>query len=463
MTRPQILMLLPETPAAAGTGGQVRIYHFVKVATQVSDVTLVILAEPQSGDVPEELDVKHVIRPKETSPPLAANGGPIGALKVLLNGLSHNGRSLMLAGQNICVDRAHSQRQSWFHSIYGWLLLLRGTVASRLSSLFPTDFHVLASCWDRVQQELDELQHAPDVVWYEHSYLFPLTSILSERFPKSQVIVNSHNVEWMLKDSIANTKSGNLPCRWLRLEAQLLKRWEAQMVGQATLIYACSAEDKQRLIALTPDSATQIKVIPNGVDVNYFRSAGKNAVEPTVLFAGTAGYPPNDDAVQWLVTEIFPAIRTHIPKCQLLLAGRNADQHWGHLHSPDAGIEVASNVPDMRPLLKRAWVSLVPLRSGSGTRLKIVEAMSSGRCVVSTTIGAEGLDLNSGIELIIRDSAVDFADAVTCILSDPDRRRSFETRGRQVACDRFDWELLTEDAADAFRNVVNSEELESVN
>lgn len=456
-------MLLPETPAAAGTGGQVRIYHFVKAATQVSDVTLAILAEPHSGDVPKELDVKHVIRPQVASSPFAANAGPLGALKLLLSRVLQNGRSVMLAGQNICVDRSRSGRQSWFHKIYGRLLLLRVALAHRFNRLFPTDVHVLGGCWDQIQKDLDELQQPPDIVWYEHSYLFPLTSKLSKRFPEARVIVNSHNVEWLLKDSIANTKTAGLARKWIQLESQLLKQWETQMVQQSTLIYACSPEDRERLMALKPESSTPIEVIPNGVDVNYFQAVGKNAEEPTLLFAGTAGYPPNDDAVQWLTAEIFPAIRKNIPQCQLLLAGRNADQHWGHLHSDDAGIEVASNVPDMRPLLARAWVSLVPLRSGSGTRLKIVEAMSSGRCVVSTTIGAEGLDLKSETDLILRDSAGDFTEAVISILNDPDRRRSFETRARQVACDRFDWQFLAENAADTFRNVVQSEHLESVN
>ncbi len=454
-------MLLPETPAAAGTGGQVRIYHFVYAAAQVADVTVAILAEPDAGDVPPELSVKRVIRPGIASSPVAPDAGAKGALSTLLTGFRNNGRKLMLAGQNICVDRSGQGRQGVFHKIYGWLLLLQASTLTLIVRLFPIDIHVRGNCWDAIKTELEELPEPPDYVWCEHSYLFPLTSVLCKQFPKAKIVINAHNVEWILKDSIARTKPAGLARSWTMLESRLIKHWEARMVAESALIYTCSEEDKQRLQHLEPDSTTGIIAIPNGVDVSHFVPSDGQTEMPTLLFAGTAGYPPNDDAAYWLSSEIFPAIRKQISTCRLLLAGRNADQNWRHLHSPDQGIEVISDVPDMRPVLGSAWMSLVPLRSGSGTRLKIVEAMSSGRCVVSTTIGAEGLNLSPGVDLIIHDNASDFAEAVCEVIEDTQQRKAFETQGRQVACERFSWQQLSLQAADEFRSRIELEELAS--
>jgi glycosyltransferase involved in cell wall biosynthesis len=449
-------MLLPEVPAATGTGGQVRIYHFVEAATQVANVTIAILAEPDAGDVPPELNVQRIIRPESNSPRVQGNAGPKGAFRVLTRGGRNHGRALVLAGQNICVDRSGNHHSGPFHKIYGWLLLLQTSLLNHIMALFPIDIHLRGGSWDAIQSKLSDLPSPPDYVWYEHSYLFPLTSVLRKRFPEAQIIVNAHNVEWVLKDSIALTRPAGLARRWTELESSMIKRWETRMVCESTLIYACSEEDKQRLQAHDSQHGAEIVVIPNGVDVDHFVPQPRKTETPTLLFAGTAGYPPNDDAVDWLTTDIFPKIRKQLDDCRLILAGRNADKNWGHLHSPKDGIQVASNVPDMRPLLGSAWVSVVPLRSGSGTRLKIVEAMSSGRCVVSTTIGAEGLNLISETDLMIRDTAEDFATAVCAVIKDGQLRTTLEENGRQIACQRFSWQQLASTAADVFQKQIET-------
>lgn len=456
-------MLLPETPAATGSGGQVRIYHFVKAASQVADVTVAVLAEPDSGSVPAELNVQRVIRPQVSSTPITQHGGPLGALMILFGGFGSYGRALMLAGHNICVERSGGKHQSVFHRAYGWLLLTLASLLARVTWLFPNDIHVRGQCWDLIQDDLERMNASPDYIWFEHSYLFPLSNILGQRFPKSQFIVNSHNVEWVLKDSIAKTKTSSLARRWMQLESRIIRLWETRMVAESALIYTCSEDDKQRLENSDAVSASRIVAIPNGVDVNYFVPRNEQTETPTLLFAGTSGYPPNDDAVVWLTSEIFPSIRREVPSCQLILAGRNAKQNWKHLQSQERGITVLSDVPDMRPVLGSAWVSVVPLRSGSGTRLKIVEAMSAGRCVVSTTIGAEGLNLSPGADLIIYDDPTDFAKAVCDVIEDEQQRKAFEIRGREVACERFSWRQLSLQAANEFQRQIESEELVSAN
>jgi glycosyltransferase involved in cell wall biosynthesis len=455
-------MLLPETPAAAGSGGQVRIYHFVKAAAQVAQVTVAILADRDSGEVAPELNVHRIIRPLESTPPTNQKAGLLVAVKILLNGFRNYGRALMLAGQNICVERSTGQHQSLLHKIYGRILFLQASSLVLIVWLFPNDIHVRGNCWDAVKSQIDELPDSLDYIWCEHSYLFPLASVLRKKFPKARIIVNAHNVEWVLKDSIARTKQAGLSRKWTLLESRLIQRWETRMVEDCSLIYTCSEEDTQRLQQFASDSSAHIVAIPNGVDVNYFVPADGQSEMPTLLFAGTAGYSPNDDAVTWLTSEIFPAVRQRLVNSQLILAGRNAARVWGHLRRPELGVEVLSDVPDMRPLLSLAWVCVVPLRSGSGTRLKIVEAMSSGRCVVSTAIGAEGLKLLPGRDLIVENDASDFVEEVCAVIKDAKRRKAFEQQGRRLACEKFSWQQLSQQAVEAFLSQIESEGLISV-
>lgn len=157
---------------------------------------------------------------------------------------------------------------------------------------------------------------------------------------------------------------------------------------------------------------------------------------------GTAGYPPNDDAVHWLVNEILPLVQSQLPGIRVVLAGRNASQHWGQYVHENSRLEVASGVPDTRPWLEKATVCVVPIRTGSGTRLKILEAMSCGRPVVSTTVGAEGAEAVDKRHLLIADSASTFADAVVRLIGDKPVQADLVRAGRQLVENRYDWEPL---------------------
>jgi glycosyltransferase involved in cell wall biosynthesis len=190
-----------------------------------------------------------------------------------------------------------------------------------------------------------------------------------------------------------------------------------------------------------------LTVVPNGVDTAYFHSTETERNSETLIFTGTAGYKPNDDAVQWLVEGILPGILKVRPGVRLILAGMNAGSRWGQ-YRKEGHIEVHCSVPDMRPLLGCAAVSVVPLRSGSGTRLKILEALSSGCAVVSTSIGAEGLDVISGRDLLIADSEAEFVSDVCQLLQDETLRKMLCQHGRWRVEHSYDWQTLERRAID---------------
>jgi polysaccharide biosynthesis protein PslH len=162
---------------------------------------------------------------------------------------------------------------------------------------------------------------------------------------------------------------------------------------------------------------------------------------------------PNEDGMQYFVREILPRIRQVEPDATLSIIGRAPTPAVRRL-ADDAGIEVTGRVDDVRPHIAAGSVYVVPLRIGGGTRLKIFEAMAMGKAVVSTTIGAEGLPVTSGRNIVIADEPARFAQAVVHMIRDVDERRRIEAEARRIVVDRYDWSAVAQDFEEALGRVV---------
>jgi glycosyltransferase involved in cell wall biosynthesis len=160
-----------------------------------------------------------------------------------------------------------------------------------------------------------------------------------------------------------------------------------------------------------------------------------------LLFTGTLNHPPNAEGIEWFADEAWPAIRARLPDAKLLVVGREPPRSVTRLGSRP-GIEVVGPVADMREWYARATAVVVPLLSGGGSRLKILEALACGRAVASTSAGAEGLDLAPGRELVIADGGEAFAGATLRLLGDPPLRGALAAAGRSAAETRYDWRVL---------------------
>jgi glycosyltransferase involved in cell wall biosynthesis len=166
---------------------------------------------------------------------------------------------------------------------------------------------------------------------------------------------------------------------------------------------------------------------------------------------------PNEDAVLHFVDTILPRIRRDVPDVSLTVVGRNPTPRLRRL-GEQAGVRITGTVDDVRPHVANAAVCVVPLRVGGGTRLKIFEALAMGKAVVSTSIGAEGLPVESGEHAMIADDPDDFASAVVRLLQRPDERHRLGSAGRRLVEERFSWhevarrfEALCEDAVTVAR------------
>jgi len=185
-----------------------------------------------------------------------------------------------------------------------------------------------------------------------------------------------------------------------------------------------------------------LRTVPTGVDTEFFQPEEEETTEG-ILFTGSMDWASNEDAVIYFKDQILPIIRDTIPGVTFWVVGRRPRGNLRALQGDDTGIRVTGTVEDIRPFFRRAGVYVVPLRSGSGTRLKIFEAMAAGKAVVSTTLGAEGLPVTNGENIILVDEPSDFALAVIGLLREPKKRRSLGSNARRLVEENFSWETVS--------------------
>jgi glycosyltransferase involved in cell wall biosynthesis len=215
-----------------------------------------------------------------------------------------------------------------------------------------------------------------------------------------------------------------------RLEQRALRRYDRCVV--------CSNDDADSLASIGADGARErIKVIPNGVDLGRFRSVPLPR-EPRVLFPGTFAYPPNVDGAVWFCSEIWPRVRSAVPDATLMLVGRAPVDEVRRLASK-AGVSVHADVPSMVKYFESARVVVVPLRVGTGTRLKALEAMAAGRPVVGTSVGLQGIGVADGLHARTADDAERFAAAVIETLRYEELATALGEAGRAHVERRFGW------------------------
>jgi polysaccharide biosynthesis protein PslH len=248
-------------------------------------------------------------------------------------------------------------------------------------------------------------------------------------------VLFQHNVETSLWQRLAATESNPAKRIAYWVEANKMSRYERRTLGRFHHVIAVSEHDRQQMLAMVPSCA--ISVVPTGVDTAKYRVAPPSTANPPrIVFTGSMDWEPNIDAVVYFCQDILPKIRARYPSVLFQIVGRNPFPRVKQLAS-DA-VQVTGTVASVADYLRDATVVVVPLRIGGGTRLKIFEAMVMGKAVVSTRIGAEGLDVRDGHDLILEDDAPAFAEAIIKLLDDPGLRTRYEQAAASTAA-RYDW------------------------
>jgi polysaccharide biosynthesis protein PslH len=283
-----------------------------------------------------------------------------------------------------------------------------------------------------------------DVILLEGTPLVRLLPSLPPNVPRVLDLFDVHSV--VAQRAASRVEGGD---RALDHEFERTLAFERRAVQACDLCLAVS--DQDATIARDWLGARAVRVVPNGVDTNYFTPASGDIDPGMMLFTGRMNYPPNADAVHYFVDDILPRIRNEVPAATLHVVGASPGGDLTALESEN--VIIHGRVEDVRPFHRRAAIVVVPIRDGGGTRLKVLEAAACGKPIVSTGLGAEGLPLRNGMELVIADTSAGFAAAVVALLRDPVRCAALGATARE-ATRALDWSTIGESCRTILESVV---------
>jgi glycosyltransferase involved in cell wall biosynthesis len=265
-------------------------------------------------------------------------------------------------------------------------------------------------------------------------------------------VLFQHNVETTLWRRMASTETNPVKRFAYQIEAAKMARYERLSLAKFHHVIAVSDNDRQQMLAMNPECA--ITVVPTGVDTQKYPVAPPaHANPPRIVFTGSMDWEPNLDAVIYFCQDIFPRVRAEYPAALFQIVGRNPHPRVKQLASEH--VQVTGTVPSVAEYLRDATLVIVPLRIGGGTRLKIFEAMAMGKALISTSIGAEGLDVQSGRDLVLADDPAVFADAILSLIRDVGLRQQYERAAARLAA-QYDWSKIVQRFADVLQKVSQS-------
>ncbi len=397
----QILFLCLRCPYPPQRGDRIRSYNFIKQLSKRYEITLVFFAESDS-----DIEAVDYLRP-------------------------------------------YCERIEWVRFSPNFA---KFNTAIRCLSRTPLQVHYWYS--PQMQRKIDQLleENIYDLI---HAQLFRM----------GQYVSNTKGIVKVLDlcDSLALNLSRRaeldcMPKRFLiKLEEKRVRRYEIEIMKSFDWGTVVANFDRDYL--LKQDNSLNLSVVPMGVDLKYFHPNQDNIYQPldsdesqssvsldstkNLLFTGTMNYFPNVDAVIYFCEEIYPLIQKQHPDVNFYIVGNHPSEQVQRL-AEHTGVTVTGYVPDIRPYFHKASIFVAPLRAGSGIQTKNLEAMAMGTPVVTTSIGALGLEAEVGEELLTADTPQDFADCVVHLIENPENRQNLSNAGRKRVEASYDWQVLVE-------------------
>jgi glycosyltransferase involved in cell wall biosynthesis len=258
-----------------------------------------------------------------------------------------------------------------------------------------------------------------------------------------KTVLFTHNVEAEVWERQARVAGSWVERIASRLECRAMTKAEAKYVRLADHVVAVSGRNKEFFTKYAP--AEKITVVSTGVDADYFRPSPESEIPNQVVFTGSYDWMPNQDAAEWYFQEIRPLVREQVPDLVSWMVGKAPTASMQKFAAEDPAFRISGRVDDVRPYIAQCPVYIVPMRSGSGTRLKIFEAMAAGKAIVSTPTGAEGLPVQHERDILLAETAPDFARQVTRALQDGALRQRLGAAARALVEERFSWKKVAEE------------------
>jgi polysaccharide biosynthesis protein PslH len=378
-------------------------------------------------------------------------GGALRTYNILKNIITHHEVTLLLFGT---AEDEKNLRREFGHGIKNihiipepWQRTYK-RLAQLYSTFHPHSFFHMLAVNSEMQNKLTQLLSSNDfdIVQTEFSHLG------SYNLPTNAVkILDAHNVEY---DNFRRMSVNDIrPIRKFHyyLEYKKLFKEEIEGLRKQDALFVTSERDKKVFEKDLP-GLTKF-VVPNGVDSNFFAASTESPEPFSLVFTGMMAYVPNYDGVLYFLDEIFPRILEKIPDAKIYIVGNRPPAYLTARSSNN--VIITGYVDDVRPYIRRSSVYVVPLRMGSGTRLKIGEALSMRVPIVTTSIGCEGIDIRSGESAIIADDPASFADGVISLLMDPDRRKKLTNNGFELMKTNYEWSVIGKKVLSYYDLLVN--------
>lgn len=267
-------------------------------------------------------------------------------------------------------------------------------------------------------------------------------------------VLTHHNIESQLMERRAAVEKW--PARtYIEIQARKLLAYESRMSSTFDINIVMSENDKQTLRRISP--AVETMIVPNGADVNYFVPNSEEH-DPALIYTGGLNMFANRDAVIYFVDQIWPLVKQKVPNVRFDIVGQDPPAELIAKAHSDEGLRIHGYVNDVRPLVARAAVYIVPIRVGGGTRLKVLDAMAQGKAIVSTTVGCEGIGVTPGRDIELEDDPKSFAHRVVDLLGDVDRRRSLGANARRLAETHYAWGPIAKHLESAYKQAIDKVE-----
>jgi polysaccharide biosynthesis protein PslH len=269
--------------------------------------------------------------------------------------------------------------------------------------------------------------------------------------PGAPVALFQHNVEAEIWRRHYEVQTNAVKKRYLYWQWRKMQKFERQACQKMDRVIAVSEADSEMMER--DYGVAKVYDIPTGVDVDFFKPNSTVTPRPnSLVFTGSMDWLPNEDAINYFTQQILPLIKTSVPDVNITVVGRNPSRKLQELGQRESSITVTGRVDDVRPYMEVAAAYVVPLRIGGGTRLKIYEALAMEKPTISTTVGAEGLNIDNGEDILLADTPSDFATAVVRVLQEPAFAQQLGSKGAQTVRARYSWNKV----AAEFDSICNS-------
>ncbi len=318
-------------------------------------------------------------------------------------------------------------------------------------NLFTSEsYHVKRFISSNFEDKLTEVLKSSnfDIVQIETLFMSPYIPVI-RKFSSAKIVLRAHNIEHLIWKRIGDITGNPLKKWYLRHLSSTLEKYERDILNSYDGIVPISFKDED---FFRRNCKRPVKTISFGVNTEKYKMEQDQESEHALFHIGAMNWIPNEEGIKWFLDEVWPEVNNTLPKLKLYLAGREMPQWLENLRL--SNVVVMGEVPDAQEFIKSKTISIAPLLSGSGIRIKLIESMALGKAVISTSIGAEGINYSDGKDIKIADTAKETIQAITQLYQDPEKTNEIGKNARKLILKDHNNELLTQQLIGFYRELI---------